>query len=1695
MKRLLNLKTLLIAIGLLAMSINQMWANNEYNRQYLYVNVKNCTWWFGYTDAVPRINGYDDYACNTWKFNMYTATGHLETNVWYFDLSNSGYASYLYTRGFELWRHSENNSADDNYQKIGVVNGQTHNCLWKSNDGSAVAWGYYAPPMESVTITNTSVVFGGDGSAGNPYKINKGSTITVSASSTSTVPGDAMTKYYEFYYKQGSNAQQSWQSSSTTTTSPSLTASSTAGVTYEIEVKAQNEYYGVYGTKASSKMYFVTIEPIYAILGDFNSWDRSAATWDLSDQGSNNWDASFTLTAGSYGFKVVYNSSHYGKNSTTIARNSTTASSLSTSESNITINADYTGTYRFCFNSSSHNLTVTYPTIRQVNYSVSTDGTGTGTNGSLSAKDIDDGNRAVSSAGYVVDGHRVVFTAPEAKSGYEFKGWYSATPNPSNWETNRLTTNANCTTTVSGAEKTVYAAYREKKSSITISAGSNGTLTTPSPNSSPYSLGVATKQAIVANPNTNYAFVNWTVTGNAAVDNTTSASTYAKSDGTDNGSGTVTANFAPQWTIKGGDSGSSDGNSDALGDWGTYNTLSLVSGNTFRFRVTLLANKTYYFKVYDRSNNTWYGNNSAFVGQTGVLTMSTSEGNCRLATADAGEYIFEFDKSTKALTVTYPNGTTHPSANMVYFLKPGGWGGVRYYLYSNELTTWGSAPHLSTCTIGGNTYYYAALGSIGTAAVFYNSNNDGDKTANLTSVSTYKGRYYNTTPAYASWTWAYFSNFTVTLNNSPVANSSTSVQFNGTAVSTTPGTISTPDRTGYNFDGYWSNSSCNETKVINANGTWVASAAGYTSSSKWIHQGGTATLFAKWIPKTTTVSFNQTGGTGGQTSSVTATYDAAMPSSITTPEKDGYHFEGYWDGAGGTGTMYYDADGNSATTWDKEDASFTLHARWRLKDKYTFHYGGAPTSPSDGDYIGVDAAWTGTMTPFVQEGETSVWKISSFTMPNPADKKVFVCYEEIFKSDLNGEGASSVVTDMDELHLYPSGVGIGTATGATGTLIIDESATTDNMGLGFKPDGFQLVYGSGSATGFVATDVENIYETGSVILADADLVNNFTVKIKAGASSYVTCGQSATENAATVGGRNGVTLQSGRTGKFQIDISSTADNFELKFLPVHIVSFSRNGHGVVTNQSVAHGEKITTTPSDPTTEGYYFGGWFIEDGCSNAWDFENDVVTKDTFLYAKWTAETYTINLNDRNATSSVSPSSVDVTYNSKTLASITVPTKWGSTFGGWVNGDGTVIINASGNLVADIENYTDGSGNWKRDVGDNGAELTLYALWTPKAHLYWIPGSTSSEVGNVSGAVEFTSAGGGKYYVKIDTEKDQLFHLGDGSNAAGPATPANTDHTQFTLASSASGLGSNAYWFKQTGSKQTIVYVLDLDNLTLDFENFVIYKPGDKAGDTHTAYGSADGFNGTIYGTFEYRMPVTAINKWSTLYLPFTPTNVQVYDNDWSAYYDIYPCHRKDDGYLYQGYYVIRTPDDADCRDWPIKDFKNWLDPSEDGYSTWKPTANTPYIILWQMPYFENKYISFWGNGVTISSSFSAGSAPTQDSVVNVLGNGTMATGDVKAAYVLADDYGNGAWLRDENVEATSAVGPFECYILANSATTTLFPVIGRRTQDETPTGLENIPSLSSEPYKVMIDGQLYIIRDGRMYDATGRAVKSINR
>jgi uncharacterized repeat protein (TIGR02543 family)/prepilin-type N-terminal cleavage/methylation domain-containing protein len=116
------------------------------------------------------------------------------------------------------------------------------------------------------------------------------------------------------------------------------------------------------------------------------------------------------------------------------------------------------------------------------------------------------------------------------------------------------------------------------------------------------------------------------------------------------------------------------------------------------------------------------------------------------------------------------------------------------------------------------------------------------------------------------------------------------------------------------------------------------------------------------------------------------------------------------------------------------------------------------------------------------------------------------------------------------------------------------------------------------------------------------------------------------------------------------------------------ISFNTNGGNNVSNQTVELGYQAVEPPI-PTKEGYTFGGWYLDEECTQLYDFTNPI-TGEITLYAKWIENakpTYTVTFNS-NGGSSVSNQTIE---EGDKATQPNNPTKEGYTFNGWYSDSG----------------------------------------------------------------------------------------------------------------------------------------------------------------------------------------------------------------------------------------------------------------------------------------------------------------------------------------------------------------------------------------------------------------------------------------
>ena len=115
----------------------------------------------------------------------------------------------------------------------------------------------------------------------------------------------------------------------------------------------------------------------------------------------------------------------------------------------------------------------------------------------------------------------------------------------------------------------------------------------------------------------------------------------------------------------------------------------------------------------------------------------------------------------------------------------------------------------------------------------------------------------------------------------------------------------------------------------------------------------------------------------------------------------------------------------------------------------------------------------------------------------------------------------------------------------------------------------------------------------------------------------------------------------------------------------HKVAFDTAGGNMShTTRYFLQGKDISNEIKPAPRTGYTFGGWNKADG--TAWDYASDTVTDNITLYAKWTANTYTVTF-DSTGGSAVDAQPVAYGEKAKKPAA---PQKTGYAFGGWYLGE-----------------------------------------------------------------------------------------------------------------------------------------------------------------------------------------------------------------------------------------------------------------------------------------------------------------------------------------------------------------------------------------------------------------------------------------
>ena len=544
-------------------------------------------------------------------------------------------------------------------------------------------------------------------------------------------------------------------------------------------------------------------------------------------------------------------------------------------------------------------------------------------------------------------------------------------------------------------------------------------------------------------------------------------------------------------------------------------------------------------------------------------------------------------------------------------------------------------------------------------------------------------------------------------------------------------------RSGYTLTGYY-NDDDSGNKIINTDGSLVsysASVSDYISSSgAWIYDG-TPELYAHWTPKNYTLTFN--GGQGSRPGSVTniqanvtVTYDdnnfnrSGTPvATVEIPVLTGYTFGGYYTAAEGGGTQVVAANGS-----------------WIV-----------PGSGNGNSYLDDSGNW-------VQANNTTLYAkwteiTHTVTLANGGHGHVEISSATV--TSVSGVGiatASGTITAVPDLGYYFTGWtgsdinnGVTIASGSTSTASITIKATADSKTITANFASIWGLYSSINSWGTpVALGNYSTVSTKNYGYIEVDLAANtqYSFKIRnfqttanykpTSSNTEITYANKATAQGMnnTASGTPNQTIMTAGAGTYRFTWNMTDHSIVVTYPTSYTVTFGYGTGGsavtatvedasAITSGQYAASDKDITFTQTPAT-GYSFKGWYTTaDGNTTVTgmgvdDPVLDDIAANANVYAQYTPKTYTVTLDQQTEATGYGSSgdgSLTATYDAA-FPSITLPTAAnGYAFMGYYSatgGGGTQFTDASGNLLANIDDYSDASGHWKYDASD----LTLYAYY-----------------------------------------------------------------------------------------------------------------------------------------------------------------------------------------------------------------------------------------------------------------------------------------------------------------------------------------------------------------------------------------------
>ena len=1150
----------------------------------LYFNMSAINWWTAGTNG----NGNFAYFFNnsTGKNAWSAHSVKYDGNTYYVVIPAGTWAGVILTRN----NTSTAPSWDNKWNQTGDITlSSTSNYISKFSEGStSVTWGTAIKPAStgSLTASSTSVNIGAD------------VTLTPSLTSNQTI-NDINSTSYSISPNSGASI-----SGNTFTATKAETYTVTATITYN-----PDGYTSLTSTVSPAPTVTIKVNP-WTITWDPNggSITPTSSTYDGATAVSlptptrtgYNFDGWYTAASG--GTKIndigtttkptsnVTYYAHWTPKTYTITLNAnggaSNGSATATYNSNTVKNATYpTRTDYRCngyYTAASGGTLVLYTTgtlaknvsgytdadgnwtkdaaatlYAQWTYDVTeyavTFGAGTGftSYGSVTAKN-NSTSAAITSPATVRSGQSVTFTATP-KTGYIVEGWYT---NAACTAGKHDAGNTTYTTSITSATN-VYVKFVEKTWSVAFTAGTGGTVTTPS--STPQTVGQVKGINIIAETNTGYTFAGWTSSNGGEFDDTKAEETkFYPTAAT-----TVTANFTEN-----------------------LHTIAVQTSNNNHGTVTKSDDK-------------------AGIATTIIITATPKEGYrfVNWTTTTAGITIADANNASTTVTATAAGTITANFEEIpletIYFVNKDNWSKVNVYRWGGSAAgdSWPGIEatkadfQLHCCDV----YYVSALPGSYKKCIF--SNNGSNQTGDLDWTA---GKYFHD----GAWKTLNELTYEVKLAGSMLVDNGNWVLQDMTvdANSTNSITISLEANQTYKFkivvDGNWHG---NNGTMTNGHSTdWTMStsegdcqitttAAGeYTFTYNVCGAKLTVTYPAL---DSYTITYNTNGGTNpdnaiSEFDVTTATFN------LPNPNKTGYTFVGWFDNEELTGDAVTQI--TKGTTGNKE-----FWAKWTATE-YTI------------TYEGLNDVTHSNPTTYTIESET-------ITFTNPTSERTGYTF-----------------TGWNPTQIAKGSTGNQTVTAQWNEILSTITITTNPAEGGrIEVDGQQFTPGNTVQVGVATTKKVTAVPNEGYGVAAWGVSNREIVNASGGAT---------------------VTLKSDGSGSTG---TLTANFIGLEYT----ITFDKQEGTEGTDKATVRymGNEYSVSPVvTPTRVGYTFGGYYTAGAgvqvvsaegqwLANATDYTDAdrkwLVKENTTLYAKWTANTYIVTL-DQEGAAEKGDASVRADYN-----------------------------------------------------------------------------------------------------------------------------------------------------------------------------------------------------------------------------------------------------------------------------------------------------------------------------------------------------------------------------------------------------------------------------------------------------------------